>query len=347
MVKNGRRTRHIRINQLVRYENTDAINLDMACEWTISLSNGLRNVSAIDIVLSPKMAGSLQSRVALNWERQALRGLHLRKVALITGGSEGIGGEAARLLAIAGARVALAARSKEKLEKARAMIIEELKLAGYAEPESRVLIIPDCDVGDDKALETMVEQTIARFGRIDYLLNNAGISGAEQMVVDMPIEGWDRTIMANLTSNYDLILRVLPIMKRQGAGHILNVSSHFGGVRHATVPYPNRSDYAVSKAGQRALAEVLAPFLGPDVQINAIAPGPVDGVRLRGTADRPGLYARRAKLILENKRMNLVYGALVTAFRCGEDLTNAMELVSANSIKDIIDSPKAPEALKY
>lgn len=346
IAKNGRRLRKIRMNQLVRYENEDSINLDMACEWAISLSNGLRNVQAIDVALAPNMAGSVQSRVALNWERQALRGLHLRKVALITGGSEGIGGEAARLLAISGARVALVARSKEKLEKARQSIIEELKLAGYADPESRVLIIPDCDVADGNALEAMIEQTIARFGRIDYLLNNAGISGAEQMVVDMPVEGWNRTLMANLISNYDLILRALPVMKRQGAGHILNVSSHFGGVRHATVSYPNRSDYAVSKAGQRALAEILAPFLGPDVQINAVAPGPVDGVRLRGTADRPGLYARRAKLILENKRMNLVYGALVTAFRCKDDMVKAMAAVATNSIQGIINNKDAPESLK-
>jgi len=330
MVQAGRRHRHLRINQLVRFENEEAINLDLACEWAASLSNGLRKVHAIDMVLAPKLAGSVQSRIALDWERQALRGLHLRKVALITGGSEGIGGEAARLLAISGARVAIAARDKNKLEKARANIIEELKLAGYSDPEHRVLIIPNCDVGDPDALASMVEQTLARFGRIDYLLNNAGISGSEQMVVDLPVEGWERTLMANLISNYDLITRVLPQMKRQGSGHILNVSSHFGGVRHATVAYPNRADYAVSKAGQRALAEVLAPLLGPDVQINAVAPGPVDGVRLRGSGGRPGLYARRAKLILENKRLNLVYAALVRAHRLGHDVTSLLDTLASN-----------------
>ncbi|MEW6056451.1 MAG: SDR family NAD(P)-dependent oxidoreductase [Bdellovibrionota bacterium] len=345
MVKAGRRTRLIRINQLVRSENEDAINLDLTCEWAVSLSNGLRQIRAIDISLAPMLAGSIQSRVALNWERQALRGLHLRKVALITGGSEGIGGEAARLLALSGARVALAARQLEKLEKARQTIIEELKIAGYSEPESRVLIIPDCDVADPKAVETMVEQTIARFGRIDYLINNAGIAGVEQMVVDMPLGGWSHTLMANLISNYDLMARALPFMKRQKNGHILNVSSHFGGVRHATVPYPNRSDYAVSKAGQRALAESLSTFLGPDVQINAVAPGPVDGVRLRGNANRPGLYARRAKLILENKRMNLVYSALVTLFRREGDLAASLALLETNRMQTILEAGHASEPL--
>jgi malonyl-CoA reductase/3-hydroxypropionate dehydrogenase (NADP+) len=345
MVKGARRSRRIRVNQLVRFENEEAINLDLACEWAVSLANGLRQVTAIDLSLAPRLAGSIQSRVALNWERQALRGLHLRKVALITGGSEGIGGEAARLLALAGARVAIAARSLEKLEKARRTLIEELTLAGYSDPEARVLIIPDCDVGEERALEQMVEQTLVRFGRIDFLINNAGIAGAEQMVADMPLELWDRTLLANLTSNYDLIMRVLPHMKKRGSGHILNVSSHFGGVRNGTVAYPNRSDYAVSKAGQRAMAEVMAGMLGPDVQINAVAPGPVDGVRLRGSKDRPGLYARRAKLILEMKRMNLVYGALVTVFRCGEDMSEALAAVAKNDLKALTASG-TPEALR-
>lgn len=351
LVRAGRRTRKLRLNQLVRYENGDAANLDLTCEWAISLSNGLRQVKAIDLALAPSLAGSTQAQTAAtgpnsSWERQALRGLHLRKVALITGGSEGIGGETARLLALAGARVAIAARSLEKLEKARQMIIEELGRAGYSEPASRVLIIPDCDVAEERALEIMVEQTLARFGRIDYLINNAGIAGVEQMVADMPIDGWQRTLMANLISNYDLTLKVLPVMKKQKAGHILNVSSHFGGVRHATVAYPNRTDYAVSKAGQRAMAESLAAILGPDVQINAIAPGPVDGVRLRGSKDRPGLYARRAKLILENKRMNLVYSALVTAFRCNENMNEALVSVAQNEIQALLTESNSIESLR-
>jgi malonyl-CoA reductase/3-hydroxypropionate dehydrogenase (NADP+) len=101
-------------------------------------------------------------------------------------------------------------------------------------------------------------------------------------------------------------------MKENGSGHILNVSSYFGGEKYLAVAYPNRADYSVSKAGQRSLAEILSRHLGPEIQINAMAPGPVDGARLRGLGGTPGLFARRARLILENKRLNRVHHALLS-----------------------------------
>ena len=108
------------------------------------------------------------------------------------------------------------------------------------------------------------------------------------MVVDMSLEEWDRTMEANLISNYSLIHKFAPRMKRRGSGVVLNVSSYFGGEKYLAVAYPNRADYSVSKAGQRALAEILSRHLGPEIQINAMAPGPVDGARLRGQKDAPG-----------------------------------------------------------
>src|SRR5262249_25416255 len=145
----------------------------------------------------------------------------------------------------------------------------------------------------------------------DFIINNAGLVGAEEMVVDLPIEKWEQTITGNLISNYQLILAALPHMKQQGYGHVINMSSYFGTARHGLVAYPNRTHYAVSKAGQVALLEVLASKLGPHVQFNALAPGPVDGARLNGTQGRPGLYQRRARLILENRRLNEIYDAAI------------------------------------
>jgi malonyl-CoA reductase/3-hydroxypropionate dehydrogenase (NADP+) len=99
--------------------------------------------------------------------------------------------------------------------------------------------------------------TLKTFGRVDYLINCAGIAGAEEMVIDMPLDAWRRTLDANLISNYALIQRLAYHMKQRGAGYVINVSSYFGGERYVSIPYPNRSDYATSKAGQRAMAENL------------------------------------------------------------------------------------------
>ena len=147
-------------------------------------------------------------------------------------------------------------------------------------------------------------------------------------------------------SNYVLMHEVLPLMKKQGSGYILNVSSFFGGEKYLAVAYPNRSDYAVSKAGQRALVESMARFLGPEVQINAIAPGPVEGERLKGTGSRPGLFERRGKLILENKRLNSVHAALVKALRRGQRIDALLDLLAANDIAALAMDGDAPQELR-
>jgi malonyl-CoA reductase/3-hydroxypropionate dehydrogenase (NADP+) len=85
---------------------------------------------------------------------------------------------------------------------------------------------------------------------------------------------------------------------------VLNVSSYFGGEKYVAVAYPNRADYAVSKAGQRVLAEILSRHLGPGDPDQRPRPGPVDGARLRGLGGAPGLFERRGRLVLENKRLN-------------------------------------------
>ncbi len=190
-----------------------------------------------------------------------------------------------RYLAIAGARVLLSARSESKLQEARNQIIEELSGVGYPNPENRIHILADIDVGDPAALDKLHQKSVELFGGVDFLINNAGISGAEEMVVDMSLADWQRTMEANLISNYSLIRKFGPMMKERGKGSVLNVSSYFGGEKYVAVAYPNRADYAVSKAGQRVLAEILSRHLGPEIQINALAPGPVDGARLRGSSD--------------------------------------------------------------
>jgi malonyl-CoA reductase/3-hydroxypropionate dehydrogenase (NADP+) len=333
-------------NQIIRNTNREAEGARFAAAQAASLLFSERKVPEVNLVLPASIAEITGAKKALAGYVENLTGLHLGKVALITGASMGIGGEIARLLALSGGKVMLTARRAEELEVARARIVEELENIGYSGAERRVRVLAGVDVGELKTLRRAVEATMNAFGRIDYLVNNAGVSGAEEMVVDMKLEDWRATLDANLVSNYSLISEVAPIMRAQGYGYIVNVSSYFGGEKYVAVAYPNRADYAVSKAGQRAMVEAMAGFLGPQIQFNAIAPGPVDGVRLRGVRGRPGLFERRARLILMNKRLNAVYAAAIRALRRGSDLENFLARLAVNDVDALMRDPKAPSELR-
>nr|WP_274378139.1 SDR family NAD(P)-dependent oxidoreductase [Oscillochloris trichoides] len=341
---------HIRpvwANQLVRFANNEQENLEYCCAWVAKILLSERTIEELNLYLPRQIGSTTGSRQPSFGWAENLIGLHLGKTALITGGSAGIGSQIARLLALSGARVMLCARDERKLIQMRDMIIAELTEVGYNQVESRVQICAGCDVGEEEQLEIAVQRTLDLFGHVDYLINNAGIAGAEEMVLDLPLEAWQRTLRTNLISNYSLIRKLAPQMKSRGSGYILNVSSYFGGEKYAAIPYPNRADYAVSKAGQRALGEALARLLGPEVQINAMAPGPVEGERLRGSGDRPGLFLRRGRLILENKRLNDLHATLIAAER--ETQVGMRDLLARllhNDVCALIDDPAAPTHLR-
>lgn len=333
-------------NQIIRWGNRDPEEVPFAAGQAARLLFTRRRIRQVNLYLPASIIEATGSRRAIFGWMESLMGLHLGKVALITGGSAGIGGQLGRLLAIAGARVMLVARRADQLEEMRSGIVRELEDIGYFGAHDRVHTLPDIDVADEASLGRAVAATMEAFGRIDYLVNNAGVAGAEQMVVDMDVDAWRSTLNANLVSNYSLIEKVVPIMKRQGTGYILNVSSYFGGEKYVAVPYPNRADYAVSKAGQRAITENFARFVGPEIQVNAIAPGPVDGDRLRGTGGKPGLFARRGRLILENRRLNAVYAAIIEALRQGAHIDALLELVRGNDAAVLASLPDAPAPLR-
>lgn len=344
-VKAGERRAVEWSNQIVRWTNTEDEGLPFAAGQAARLLFTHRKINQVNLYLPPSLVDATGSRKALFGWMENLHGLHLGKVALITGGSAGIGGQLGRLLALGGARVVLAARRQDELDKMRDAIVQELEDVGYDHASQRVRTLAGVDVADEAALKRCVQETLATFGAIDYLVNNAGIAGAEQMVVDMDPAQWRRTLDANLVSNYSLIEKVVPLMKQRGSGYILNVSSYFGGEKYIAVPYPNRADYAVSKAGQRALTENLARFVGPEIQINAIAPGPVAGDRLRGTGGKPGLFERRGRLILENKRLNQLHAAVVRSLKEGATVEGILALMAGNEMHRLtLDD--APEALR-
>ncbi|MEE4289476.1 MAG: SDR family oxidoreductase [Erythrobacter sp.] len=344
--EHGETERAVWSNQVVRFTNGEPENIRFAAGHATRILFREQRIVEIDLRLPASIGEETGSRKAMVGFAENITGLHLGKVAFITGGSAGIGGQVARLLALAGAKVMMVARRESELVAARDRIVGELQDIGFAGVERRVKIMPDVDVSDFDSLDRAIDATLREFGRIDYLINNAGVAGAEDMVVDMEPEAWRFTLDANLVSNYHLMSRVVPLMKAQGSGYVLNVSSYFGGEKFLAVAYPNRADYGLSKAGQRALVESFSPFLGPEVQCNAIAPGPVDGDRLSGTGGKPGLFLRRAKLILENKRLNAVHHAVIEAIRAGADAAKVLTRLSRNSTSTLSHDAEAPEALR-
>jgi malonyl-CoA reductase/3-hydroxypropionate dehydrogenase (NADP+) len=332
-------------NQLVRFTNKEAEGLAFVAQQAARVLFTPRHIEPVNLYLPASIVDATGAKRGALGFMDNLTGLHLGKVALVTGGSAGIGGQIGRLLASAGARVMLVSRGVAQLQEMRDRIVREMEDCGYSGAASRVQTLAGIDVADLAAAERAVDVTLETFGRIDYLINCAGVAGAEEMVVDMAVDDFRHTLDANLVSNYALIQKVVPHMKAQGSGYIVNVSSYFGGEKYVATPYPNRADYAVSKAGQRALAENLARVLGPEIQINAIAPGPVAGDRLKGTGGKPGLYERRARLIVENKRLNRIHAALVSSIRAGAKAGDLLDLLAKNQVEALAEAPEPLQKL--
>lgn len=345
-VKHGRRRQAEWGNQIVRYGNDEPENTRFTGGHAARILLKESKIREVTLYLPTNIGEATGARKVMPGFSENITGLHLGKVALITGGSAGIGGQVARLLALAGAKVMMVARRESELALARARIVSELEDVGFAGVERRVQTLSGVDVSDLGSLKNAVDETIKAFGRIDYLINNAGVAGAEDMVVDMDIDAWRYTLDANLVSNYLLMHHVVPLMKQQGSGYVLNVSSYFGGEKFLAVAYPNRADYAVSKAGQRAMVEAMSRYLGPEVQFNAIAPGPVDGDRLAGTGGKPGLFERRGKLILENKRLNSIHAATVKALRRGVRVEAVLMRLARNDTVRMSHDTNNPRELR-
>lgn len=179
------------------------------------------------------------------------------QVALVTGASGGIGRLACCAFAEAGARVAAAGRDRAKLEETA----EAVRARG-AEVEIVV-----ADVSEAGGPQAMAEQTLARFGRIDTLVNNAGIMLPKSFMDSTP-EEWRRVIDVNLMAVAECCRAVIPAMVAQSAGSIIMTGSILS-VRGVA----NRSAYCVSKAGVASLAKVLAFELGEHgITVNTIAP---------------------------------------------------------------------------
>jgi NAD(P)-dependent dehydrogenase (short-subunit alcohol dehydrogenase family) len=183
------------------------------------------------------------------------------RVAIITGGSTGLGRQMAEGLAEMGANVVLCARKKERCEHAA----EELKQLGV---KTLALV---CDVKKPEDVQAVVNTTVSQFGRIDILINNAGTSWGAP-VEEMKLEQWNKVIETNLTGTFLFSQAAGKVMVPQRRGKILNIAS-VAGLRGAP-PEFQAIGYHASKGGVIAFTKDLACKWGiHNIQVNAIAPG--------------------------------------------------------------------------
>ncbi|MDR1791803.1 MAG: SDR family oxidoreductase [Propionibacteriaceae bacterium] len=184
------------------------------------------------------------------------------KVAVVTGASSGLGADAALAYAEAGADVALLARRVDKLQAVAAQIAAH----------GRQALPVACDVSDEASVQTAVATVIAEFGKIDILLNNAGVAvgGA---VDELPKAAWDKIVGTNLTGVYLMCKHVVPHLKANGGGKIVNIAS-VNAMIADKVPELARHAYNATKRGVQGLTMGMAASYGPDnITVNDIGPG--------------------------------------------------------------------------
>ena len=183
------------------------------------------------------------------------------KAAIITGGSRGLGLEMAEALGESGARLMICARRENWLAGA----LEELRGRGF-EAEGML-----CDVAMPEQVQAVTDAAVAKFGRIDILINNAGISWGA-MPEDMALEKWRQVLDINLTGCFLFAQSAGREMLKQESGSIINITSVSGITSFANGPY--YAGYVASKAGLIGLTRELAASWGrKGIRVNAIAPG--------------------------------------------------------------------------
>ena len=180
------------------------------------------------------------------------------RVAIVTGASQGIGRACALALAKNGARVVLVARNQQNLD---AVAQEIAASSGSARAFS-------CDIADEDQVKTTFKAIVAEFGKIDILINNAGIT-RDQLIMRMKRADWDAVLTTNLTSAYLCSQQAIPSMLKQRWGRIINITSVFGQIGQA-----GQANYSSSKAGLIGLTMAIAREVGSrSITCNAVAPG--------------------------------------------------------------------------
>lgn len=183
------------------------------------------------------------------------------KTAIITAGASGIGRVIAKRFVEAGAKICVCDIVDETLDALRA----ELPSA----------LVVKADVSRSTDVAALYDAFLARYDRLDILVNNAGISGPTKPVEQITDEEWNETMAVNVTGQFYMVRKAVPLFRQAGGGCVINLSSVAG-----RMGMPLRAPYSTSKYAVRGLTDVLAVELGElNVRVNAILPGLVDGPR--------------------------------------------------------------------
>lgn len=187
----------------------------------------------------------------------------MNKIAVITGASRGIGAAIAKAFAQSGYSLALCCKSSEAKLNSLARELQQ--------PYQNKILTFVGDVADHSFVQSMISDTLTQFGRIDVLINNAGIAHIG-LLQDMTIEEWNHMVSTNLTSLFSTCSCVIPAMVSQHSGRIINISSVWGNVGASC-----EVAYSACKGGINSFTKALGKELAPsNIQVNAIACGVID-----------------------------------------------------------------------
>src|SRR5215471_18976444 len=249
--------------------------------------------------------------------RMDLRGA----VALVTGGNGGLGQRICHALAKEGAHIAVMyAKSRDQAESvARALTSNfQINAAAFA-----------CDITDNAAIEGLSDNVSKRFGRIDILVNDAAYNKSIPFadLDNLTSEVWDKIMAVNLTGPMRLSKAVAPVMKAQGRGRIVNISSVAG-----LGPTGSSIAYAVSKAGLIQLTRCMAVALAPETLVNCVAPGLLEGTRATANL-RPEQIERSASGSLLKKAADKDDCAQMVVAMCrSETMTGQTVVIDAGRL---------------
>ncbi|PZE19879.1 SDR family oxidoreductase [Paenibacillus xerothermodurans] len=236
------------------------------------------------------------------------------KVVLITGASSGIGEAAARLLAQHGAHVVLGARRTDRLEKLASILIAEGGSAAYQA----------LDVTKREQMEAFIQLALDRFGRVDVILNNAGIMPLSPLE-SLKVDEWDRMIDVNIRGVLHGIAAGLPVMKKQGFGQFINIAS-IG----AYAVSPTAAVYCATKYAVRAISEGLRQEVSGDIRVTQVSPGVTESELADSISDNAA-----RQVMKEYRRISIPASAIANA------ILFAIEQPPEVDVNEIIVRPTA------